>query len=143
MEAAQLPLAFRGRSREREQLDRLLQRARGGESAVLVLRGEAGVGKTTLLRYTAGQAADFRLVHVTGVESEMELAYAALHQLCLPLLEGVSELPEPQQVALNVALGRAAGDPPDRFLLALATLSLLSATAEERPLLCFVDDLQW
>src|SRR3954466_7702987 len=80
MEAAQLPLAFRGRSREREQLDRLLQRARGGESAVLVLRGEAGVGKTTLLRYTAGQAADFRLVHVTGVESEMELAYAALHQ---------------------------------------------------------------
>jgi DNA-binding CsgD family transcriptional regulator len=143
MPAAQLPPAFRGRSGEREQLDRLLETARGGESAVLVLRGEAGVGKTTLLSYATGRAADFRCVQITGVESEMELAYAALHQLCAPLLDRLGGLPEPQQVALNVALGLAVGDPPDRFLVALATLSLLSAAAEDRPLLCVVDDFQW
>jgi DNA-binding CsgD family transcriptional regulator len=141
--AAQRPPAFRGRSSEREALDRLLETARGGRSALLVIRGEAGVGKTALLRYTAGQASDFRIAHITGVESEMELAYAALHQLCVPMIDGLDGLPAPQQVALNVALGIAVGDPPDRFLVALATLSLLAAIAEEQPLLCFVDDLQW
>src|SRR5690349_14756950 len=95
---------FRGRAGERERLDRLLARAREGESAVLVIRGEAGVGKTALLRYAAGQASDFRIAEVTGVESEMELAYAALHQLCSPLLDRPHALPEPQRVALDVAL---------------------------------------
>ncbi len=134
---------FRGRAGERERLDQLLACARGGESAVLVIRGEAGVGKSALVRYAAGQASDFRIAEVTGVESEMELAYAALHQLCAPLLGRLPTLPEPQQFALNVALGLAVGPPPDRFLVALAALSLLSAAAEERPVLCFVDDLQW
>jgi DNA-binding CsgD family transcriptional regulator/tetratricopeptide (TPR) repeat protein len=133
---------FRGRSSERQALDRLLVSARGGRSAVLVIRGEAGVGKTALLRHTAGRASDFRIAQVTGIESEMELAYAALHQLC-PMIEGLEELPAPQKLALNVALGRAAGDPPDRFLVALATLSLMAAASEKQPLLCLVDDLQW
>ena len=119
--------ALRGRSSEREQLEGLLQSARTGTSAVLVLRGEAGVGKTALLRWTAERASDFRIVQITGVESEMELAFAALHQLCAPLLDRIGGLPEPQQVALKVALGLAAGDPPDRFLVALAALSLLCA----------------
>jgi DNA-binding CsgD family transcriptional regulator/tetratricopeptide (TPR) repeat protein len=141
--AAQRPPAFRGRSGEREVLDRLLESARGGRSAVLVIRGEAGVGKTALLRDTAGRASGFRITQVTGVESEMELAYAALHQLCVPMIDRLDDLPAPQQVALNVALGLAAGDPPDRFLVSLATLSLVAAIAEEQPLLCCVDDLQW
>src|SRR3954452_20486335 len=96
---------FRGRAAERERLDQLLACAREGQSAVLVIRGEAGVGKTALLRYAAGQASDFRIAEVTGVESEMELAFAALHQLCAPLLDRLPTLPEPQQFALNVALG--------------------------------------
>jgi DNA-binding CsgD family transcriptional regulator len=141
--AAQRPPAFRGRSTEREVLDRLLESARDGRSAVLVIRGEAGVGKTALLRYAAREASDFRIAQVTGVESEMELAYAALHQLCVPMIDRLDGLAAPQQVALNVALGLAVGDPPDRFLVSLATLSLMAAIAEERPLLCFVDDLQW
>ena len=141
--AAQRPPAFRGRSSERGILDRLLETARGGRSGVLVIRGEAGVGKTALLRYAQGKASDFRIAEIGGVESEMELAYAALHQLCLPMIDGLAGLPAPQQLALNVALGLASGEPPDRFLVALATLSLMAATAEEQPLLCFVDDLQW
>ena len=141
--AVQRPPAFLGRSSERQALDRVLENARGGRSAVLVIRGEAGVGKTALLRYATGQASDFRVAQVTGVDSEMELAYAALHQLCVPMIDGVDGLPTPQRVALNVALGLASGDPPDRFLVALATLSLMAAIAEEQPLLCVVDDLQW
>jgi len=141
--AAPRPPAFRGRSSEREVLDGLLETARRGRSGVLVIRGEAGVGKTALLRYVEGQASDFRMAQIAGVESEMELAYAALHQLCVPMIDGLDGLPTPQQVALNVALGLAVGEPPDRFLVALATLSLMAATAEEQPLLCLVDDLQW
>ena len=110
---------------------------------MLVIRGEAGVGKTALLRYASEQASDFRVAQIGGVESEMELAYAGLHQLCTPMLDQLGALPEPQQVALAVALGRASGDPPDRFLVALATLGLVAAVAEEQPLLCVVDDLQW
>src|SRR3954471_13602782 len=142
MTAERLP-RLRGRSDEHAVLDRLLRDVRGGQSAVLVIRGEAGVGKTALLRHAVGQASGFRVAQIAGVESEMELPYAGLHQLCAPLLDRLGELPEPQQVALRVALGLAPGDPPDRFLVALATLGLLSATAEERPLFCVADDFQW
>src|SRR5690242_4097157 len=102
--AGQRPPAFRGRSDERAQLERLLASARDGESAVLVVRGEAGVGKTALLRWCAEQATGFRVAQVTGVEAEMELAFAGLHQLCAPLLDRLEALPEPQQRALSVAL---------------------------------------
>src|SRR3954452_19290694 len=141
--AAHRSPAFRGRSSERELLDRLLDNVRGGQSAVLVIRGEAGIGKTALLHYCARQATGFRVARVVGVESEMELPFAGLHQLCAPMLERLGELPAPQQVALRVALGLDSGDAPDRFLVALAALSLLAEVATERPLLCFVDDAQW
>ena len=141
--AAQRGQAFRGRTGERELLDRLLEDARSGRSAVLVIRGEAGVGKTALLRHAARQAAGFRIAQVAGIESEMELPFAALHQLCAPMLAGLDALPEPQRHALSVALGLVSGAAPDRFLVALATLTLLADVAEERPLLCFVDDAQW
>ena len=134
---------FQGRASERQALDRLLDGARAGESATLVIRGEPGVGKTALLRYAARQASGFRVTHIRGVESEMELPYAALHQLCTPMVSLIESLPEPQRVALSVALGLSAGAPPDRFLIALATLSMLAQCAEERPLLCLVDDGQW
>jgi DNA-binding CsgD family transcriptional regulator len=141
--AAPPPPALRGRASEREALDRLLESARAGRSAVLVLRGEAGVGKTALLRYAARQASDFRLAEIEGVEAEMELPFAGLHQLCAPMLDALPAIPEHQQAALRVALGLAAGEAPDRFLVALAALGLLSSTAERRPLLCLVDDAQW
>jgi hypothetical protein len=124
-------------------LDRLLAEVRGGHSAVLVIRGEAGIGKTSLLRYAVDHASSFRLAQVAGVESEMELAYAGLHQLCTPMLDRLGVLPQPQRDAIGIALGLESGDPPDRFLVALATLGLMSAFAGERPLFCVVDDLQW
>jgi DNA-binding CsgD family transcriptional regulator len=142
MTAERLP-KLQGRSDEHAQLDRLLENVRGGQSAVLVIRGEAGVGKTALLRHASDRASGFRVVQIAGVESEMELPYAGLHQLCAPMLERLDALPEPQRVALSVALGLAPGDPPDRFLVALAMLGLMSATAEERPLFCVADDFQW
>jgi predicted ATPase len=142
MAAERLP-EFRGRSRERAVLGRLLDDARGGQSAVLVIRGEAGIGKTALLRHAAERASGFRVTQIAGVESQMELAYGGLHQLCTPMLDRLDELPEPQQVALRVALGLASGDPPDRFLVALAALGLIAAVAEDQPLLCLVDDFQW
>jgi DNA-binding CsgD family transcriptional regulator len=132
-----------GRASEREALDGLLTAARGDHSAVLVVRGEAGIGKTELLRYAARQASGFRVAQTAGVEAEMELPFAAVHQLCAPILDRLDALPGPQQAALRVALGLSSGDAPDRFLVALAVLSLLSAVAEERPLLCLVDDAQW
>ena len=135
--------ALLGRTREREQLDRLLANVRSGQSGVLVVRGEAGIGKTALLRYAAAQASDFRLAQIAGVEAEMELPFAGVHQLCAPMLDQRNALPEPQRKALSVALGLSPGDAPDRFLVALAVLSLISAVAEERPLVCFVDDAQW
>ena len=141
--AAQRSLAFRGRASECGVLDRLLDKVRRGESAVLVLRGEAGVGKTALLRYCAREAAGFRIAQIAGVESEMELPFAGLHQLCAPLLDRLDPLPEPQQDALRVAFGLAVGAAPDRFLVALAALSLLAEASAERPLLCFIDDAQW
>ena len=142
MTAERLP-GLQGRSGEHARLDRLLENVRGGQSAVLVIRGEAGVGKTALLRHAAERASGFRVAQIAGVESEMELPYAGLHQLCAPMLERLDALPEPQRVALSVALGLAPGDPPDRFLVALATLGLMSATAEARPMLCVADDFQW
>ena len=137
------PVVLLGRTRECEVLDRLLADVRGGQSAVLVIRGEAGIGKTALLRYAARRASGFRLAQVAGVEAEMELPFAGVHQLCAPMLPRLEALPKPQRDALSVALGLASGDAPDRFLVGLAVLSLLSAVAEERPLLCFVDDAQW
>jgi len=135
--------AFRGRARERQTLDGLLDRVRGSESAVLVIRGEAGIGKTALMRYCARQAAGCRVVQIAGVESEMELPLAALHQLCTPMLSCLAALPEPQQRALRVAFGLAAGTAPDRFVVGLAVLSLLAENAAARPLVCLVDDAQW
>src|SRR5829696_8151504 len=143
MAAAQRPPAFRGRSSEREGLDRLLADARAGRSGVLVIRGDSGIGKTALMRYTADRALGFRVAQVSGVESEMELPFAGLHQLCAPLLDRLDALPAPQGNALRVALGVVSGVAPDRLLVGLATLSLLAEVAEEPPLLCLVDDLQW
>ena len=136
-------LAFRGRSRERRALDRLLESVRGGESEALVIRGEAGIGKTALLHYCARQAAGCRVAQLAGVESELELPFAALHQLCGPMLGDVAALPEPQQRALRVTFGLATGNAPDRFLVGLAVLSLLAEVAAQRPLVCLVDDAQW
>ncbi len=134
---------FLDRTSEREVIDRLLAQGRAGQSAVLVIRGEAGIGKTALLRYAARQGSGFRVAQVTGVEAEMELPFAGIHQLCAPLLDQLDALPQAQQDALNVALGLASGDVPDRFLVGLAVLGLLSAGAENRPLLCLVEDAQW
>jgi DNA-binding CsgD family transcriptional regulator len=137
------PPGFLGRTSEREALDRLLGAVRAEQSAVLVVRGEAGIGKTALLRYAAQPASGFRVLQIAGIEAEMELAFAAVHQLCTPMLDRLDALPGPQRDALSVALGLSSGDAPDRFLVALAVLSLLSAAAEEQPLLCLVDDAQW
>jgi DNA-binding CsgD family transcriptional regulator len=136
-------VGFIGRTRERERLDDVLAQARDGHSAVLVLRGEAGIGKTALLRYAARQASGLRTTEVDGIQAEMELSFAGIHRLCTPILDEIEELAQPQQNALRVAWGMASGDAPDRFLVAVAVLSLLSATAEKRPLLCLVDDAQW
>jgi DNA-binding CsgD family transcriptional regulator len=134
---------LRGRSDEREALDRQLQRVRAGQSSVQVVRGEAGVGKTALLDYVAEQASGCRIARIAGVESEMELAFAGLHQLCAPMLGGLDGLPGPQRDALRVAFGIQDGDAPDRFIVALAVLSLLADAAEVEPLVCLVDDVQW
>jgi predicted ATPase len=131
------------RRTERSALDSLLASARGGMGSALVLRGEPGIGKTALLEYAIESAAGFRIARADGVESEMELAFAALHQLCAPALDRLERLPGPQRDALGVAFGLRAGQAPDRFLVGLAVLSLLSEVAGERPLLCVVDDAQW
>jgi DNA-binding CsgD family transcriptional regulator/tetratricopeptide (TPR) repeat protein len=132
-----------GRHSEREALDRLLDDVRSQHSRVLVLRGEAGVGKTTLLEYLVTSASGCRIARAAGVESEMELAFAGLHQLCAPMLPHLARLPGPQRDALSTAFGLSAGAAADRFLVGLAVLSLLSEVAEERPLICVVDDAQW
>ena len=134
---------FRGRTRERRQLDRLLDGVRRSSGAVLVIRGEAGIGKTALVHYCLRQAAGCRTARITGVESEFELPFAALHQLCRPMLDNLSALPEPQANALRVAFGLSTGSTPDRFAVGLAVLTLLSEVATERPLVCVVDDAQW
>ena len=132
-----------GRRRAREALDRLLEAARGGHGGVLVVHGEPGVGKTALLEYAVEAGREFRAVRTLGVEQEIELPYAALQQLCSPRLELSEHLPAPQRDALAVAFGVSAGPAPNPFLVGLAALGLLSEAAEERPLLCVVDDAQW
>jgi DNA-binding CsgD family transcriptional regulator len=132
-----------GRRNECDVLDGLLVAARGGRSGVLVLRGEPGVGKTALVDYAVGSASGFRVARAVGVQSEVELAFAALHQLCAPMLDRLEHLPGPQRDALGAAFGLNAGTAPERFLVGLAGLSLLSETAHERPLLCVVDDAHW
>jgi DNA-binding CsgD family transcriptional regulator len=134
---------LRGRQAECEALDRHVASVRAGYSAVLVLRGEAGIGKTALLEYVTGCAKDCRIVRVVGVESEMELAFGGLHQLCAPFINQLDRLPEPQRAAIETAFGMSAGTPPDRFLVGLAVLSLLSDVAQTEPLICLVDDAQW
>jgi DNA-binding CsgD family transcriptional regulator len=137
------PPLFFGRTSEGEYLDQLLEDAREGRSGVLVICGEAGLGKTALLLHAVGRAAGFNVAQIAGIESEMELPFAGLHQLCGPMMSRVDALPEPQRDALSVAFGVSFGKAPDPFLVALAALSLLAQVAEERPLLCVVDDAQW
>ena len=132
-----------GRRDECDLLDRLVAAAREGESQILVLRGEAGIGKTALLDYLAGRASGCRILRTAGFGSEMELAFAGLHQLCAPMLDRLDHLPRPQRDALATAFGLNSGDTPDRFFVGLAVLSLLSDVAESQPLICLVDDAQW
>ncbi len=134
---------LRGRVSECALLDNLVSAVRRGESRSLVLRGEAGIGKTALLEYLIASAPDLTVVRAVGVESEMELAFASLHQLCGPLLDRLDRLPPPQRQAMEIVFGKSAGAAPDRFLVGLAVLSLFATVAEERPLLCVVDDAQW
>jgi len=131
------------RDAERGTLKRLVAAVRAGESRALVVSGEAGVGKTALLDYLAGNASGCRVVRTAGYQSEMELAFAALHQLCAPLLDGLTRLPVPQRDALRIAFGVGSGPAPDRFLVGLAVLNLFSDAAEPQPLICMVDDEQW
>jgi DNA-binding CsgD family transcriptional regulator len=137
------PTGLRGRARECALLDELMSAIRRGESRSLVLRGEPGIGKTALLEHLLGSASDMTVLRAVGVQSEMELAYASLHQLCGPLLDRLQRLPLPQRQAMEVVFGLTVGGAPDRFLVGLAVLSLMSDAAEERPLLCVVDDAQW
>jgi DNA-binding CsgD family transcriptional regulator len=134
---------LRGRETERAVLDELADDVRHGVSRSLVLRGEAGIGKTALLQYLVESASDLTVLRAVGVESEMELAYASLHQLCAPLLDRLERLPSPQRRALETVFGLSSGTAPDRFLVGLGILSVLSQVADERPLLCVVDDAQW
>src|SRR4029077_2180560 len=135
-----VPLA--GRRSERRVLDRFVAGVRAGQGRALVVRGGPGVGKTALLDYLAGRAPGCLVARAVGVQSEMELAFAGLHQLCAPMLDHAESLPGPQREALRTAFGLSAGPVPDRFLVGLAVLGLLSETAGERPLVCVVDDQQ-
>src|SRR5215472_18920021 len=132
-----------GRRVERDALDRLVDAVQAGESRVLVVHGDPGVGKTALLEYLAARASRCRVARMAGVQSEMELAFAGLHQLCAPLLEHLDRLPVPQRDALRIAFGISAAPPPDRFLVGLAVLGLLSEVAGDPPLVCVIDDMQW
>ncbi|MCS5718753.1 AAA family ATPase [Herbiconiux sp. CPCC 205763] len=128
---------------QRTQLDALLRSIREGRSSILLLDGGAGIGKTTLLDYVAKRAHDIELLSVTGIQSEVELAYAALHQLCRPLEQSMSALPAPQREALEITFGQREGDAPNKFLVGLAALGLLSEASRSTPILCLVDDAQW
>ena len=134
---------LRGRRRECDLLDQLLDAVREGAGRALVVRGEPGVGKTALLDYLAEHASGCRVARAVGVESELELAYAGIHQLLTPMLGRLQQLPAPQREALRTAFGLSSGSAPDRFLVGLATLRLLADVTEEHPLVCLVDDAQW
>src|SRR3954447_9354057 len=135
--------SLRGRAPECELLDAFVSDIREGKSRSLMLRGEAGSGKSALLECLIHSASDVTVARAVGVESEMELAFASLHQLCAPMLDQRAPLPGPQRQALEIVFGLSAGAPPDRFLVGLAVLSLFSEVAAERPLLCVIDDAQW
>jgi hypothetical protein len=132
-----------GRRIERDTLDGLVRAARAGQSGVLVVHGEPGIGKSALLDYVVESATGCRVLRVEGVEAEMELAFAGLHQLCRPLLDRLDRLPAPQASVLGIAFGLDTGNPPDRFLLGLAALSLLAEGASDQPLACLIDDAHW
>src|SRR4051794_35750480 len=132
-----------GRTGELEILGRLLANVRSGQSAVLVVRGESGIGKTELLQHLIAEASGFRVARGAGVESEMERPCAGRHQPRTPMLGRLGSLAEPQRRGLSIALGLASGDSPDRFLVALAALSLMAEASEEQRMLCVVDDAQW
>src|SRR3954469_14961253 len=132
-----------GRRSETKTLDRLLEAVRAGESRALAIRGDPGVGKTALLEYVVEHAMGCRVARAAGVQAEMELAFAGLHQLCAPMLDRRERLPGPQRDALGAAFGLTTGHAPDRFLVGLAVLSLLAEVAAERPLVCLIDDAQW
>lgn len=142
MTATPLPRLF-GRHEECAVLDDVIASLRTGTSAVRVVRGEAGIGKSVLLEYAAAQASGMTVTRAQGVEADMELAWASLHQLCAPFIGAVDNLPTPQRNALQVAFGITAGDPPDRFLVGLAVLTLLTHASEDRPVLLAVDDAHW
>jgi DNA-binding CsgD family transcriptional regulator/tetratricopeptide (TPR) repeat protein len=141
--APRRPPTLLGRADECALLDALVDAVRQGEGRSLVVRGEAGIGKTALLDHLVRAASDLTVLRAVGVESEMELAYAGLHQLCASLFDRLDRLPAPQRQALEVAYGLSTGGAPDRFLVGLAVLSLLSEAADERPIVCVVDDAQW
>ena len=132
-----------GREAQCQILDTLVATVRDGHSQVLVVRGEPGVGKTAILEHAIGSASGFGVARATGVESEMELPFAGLHQLFAPMLDRLGRLPGPQRDAMSTAFGLVKGRTPDRFLIGLAVLSLLSDAAEEAPLLCVIDDAHW
>ena len=132
-----------GRADECAALDAVLTATRDGLSGVLVLRGDAGMGKTSLLDYAVESAPDMRVARVAGIESESEFGYAALHRLLLPFLAGLERLPDRQRFALSSAFGLVSGPPADRFLIGLGALTLLADAAASQPLLCIVDDAQW
>ena len=132
-----------GRRAECEFLSTAIADAREGRSRVVILRGGAGAGKSALLDFALGRADGWRICTAVGIESEMELAYSGLHQLCAPILDHVDRLPDPQRDALRTVFGQQTGPAPDRFLVGLATLTLLAEVAEDRPLLCLIDDAQW
>src|ERR1700722_3846111 len=132
-----------GRRAECDALDRALVDALAGRSRVVVLRGEAGSGKRALLGYLSGRLAGWRVATAVGIESEMELAYSGLHQLCASMLDNLDRLPGPQRDVLATVFGQESGPAPDRFLVGLATLTLLAELAEQQPLVCVIDDAQW
>ena len=140
---AERPPALIGRGAPCRELDQLASAVRAGHSRALVIRGEPGIGKTALLEYVAAHAPGCRVERTTGIQSELELAFAGLHQLCQPMLDHLDAAPAPQRAALRIALGLSTGPAPDRFLVGLAVLSLLSDVAQEQPLICLVDDAHW
>ena len=136
------PFGLVGRARESGLVEGLLQDVREGDSRVLVIRGEPGIGKSALLEQAIASASGYHVTRAAGVQSEMELPFAGLHQLCAPLLDRVGLLPGPQRDAISTVFGLAEGSPPDRFLVGLALLSLLSEASGQAPLLCAIDDAQ-